>query len=325
MDLFSPILNQMVYLFAFIIIGYVLVKIKALHGEACATLSKLESKLFIPALVLSTFMNNFTVEKLGSGGLMLLLSAAVLVVTVPLAILFSRLIFKTDAYLVKIATYGLTFSNFGYMGNAIMSAVFPDIFLEYSILCMPLWILIYMWGVPTLLIAGNDRKDGEPISIKERLKPLCNPMFAAMIIGIIFGLSGFTKIIPQSLNSVIKVSGDCMSPIAMILTGMTIAQSDLVKMITKWQTYLLSTIRLLLIPSIFVLIFAFVPKSEVINDTFLICGLASLAMPLGLNTIVVPKGYGKDTTDAAGMALISHTLSIGTIPLMFLLLNTFVL
>lgn len=324
MNLFTPILNQMVYLFAFIVIGFLLIKIKALPADATATLSKLESKLFIPALVLYTFMNNFTVEKLGSGGLLLLLSSAILVVTVPLAIFISRLIFGSDKYLAKIATYGLSFSNFGYMGNAIMSAVFPDIFLEYSIFCMPLWVLIYLWGVPTLLIAESENKDGKT-GVADRLKPLCNPMFAAMIIGIIFGLTGFTSIIPDSVTSVVKVSGDCMSPIAMLLTGMTIAQSDLLKMITKWQTYVLSAVRLLVIPSLFVLIFSFIPKSDVINDTFLICALASLAMPLGLNTIVVPKGYGKDTTDAAGMALISHTLSIGTIPLMFLLLNAFVL
>lgn len=322
MELFEPILNQMVYLFAFIIIGYVLIKIKALTPEATATLSKLESKLFIPALVLYTFINNFTVEKLGAGGILLLLSAGVLVITTPLAIFLSRLIFGNDKYLAKIATYGLTFSNFGYMGNAIMSAVFPDIFLEYSIFCMPLWVLIYVWGVPTLLIAEN--VDGK-VSIKDKLKPLCNPMFCAMIIGIVIGLSGIGKFIPSSLTNVIKVSGDCMSPIAMILTGMTIAQSDLFKMITKWQTYLLSVVRLIAIPTLFILIFALIPKGEIINETFLICALASLAMPLGLNTIVVPKGYGKDTTDAAGMALISHTMSIGTIPLMFLLLNTLVL
>ncbi len=324
MEFFQPILNQMVYLFAFIVIGYLLIKIKALPAESTATLSKLESKLFIPALALYTFMNNFTVHMLGESGIILLLSIGMLVIIVPMAILGSRLIFGSDAYLKKIATYGLTFANFGYMGNAIMSNVFPEIFLQYNVFCMPLWVLIYLWGVPTLLIADN-KEGGEKVSLKEKLKPLCNPMFAAMIIGIIFGLTGFTDIIHPSITNVIKVSGDCMSPIAMILTGMTIAQSDLWKMVTKWQTYVLSAVRLLVFPTIFILIFALLPQNEIITETFLICALASLAMPLGLNTIVVPKGYGKDTTDAAGMALISHTLSIGTIPLMFLLLNVLVL
>ena len=201
MNFFEPILNQMIYLFALIFIGYVLIKIKAIPKESNATLSKLESMLFIPALALNTFMNNFTPQKLGSGGLLLLLSSAILVVAVPLAIFISRLIFKDDRYLAKIATYGLSFSNFGYMGNAIMSSVFPKIFLEYSIFCMPLWVLIYMWGVPTLLIAGSGKKEGEKIPLLQRLKPLCNPMFGAMIIGIIFAWASSVWLLPELVKS----------------------------------------------------------------------------------------------------------------------------
>lgn len=312
----------MVYLFAFIAIGYLLVKIRAVPAEAAGVLSKLEGKLFIPALALGTFMNNFTLERLGKYGIVLLLSAALLIVVIPSAILVSRLIFGSDKYMTKIATYGLSFANFGYMGNAVMSQVFPDIFLEYNVFCMPLWVMIYMWGVPTLLISSESE---EKPTILTRLKPLCNPMFAAMLIGIVLGLTGLVAYIPTSLKSVITVAGDCMSPIAMLLTGMTVAATDLMKMLKKWRIYVLSAVRLLLFPLVFILIFSLVPKGEIINDTFLICALASLAMPLGLNTIVVPGAYGKDTTDAAAMALISHTLSIGTIPLMFLLLNTLVL
>ena len=36
----------------------------------------------------------------------------------------------------------------------------------------------------------------------------------------------------------------------------------------------------------------------------------------------VPAAYGKDTSTAAGMALVSHLLSILTIPLIFILLKT---
>ena len=49
----------------------------------------------------------------------------------------------------------------------------------------------------------------------------------------------------------------------------------------------------------------------VIGYLLALCTVCSLAMPLGLNTIVVPNAYGKDTTVAAGM----------TIPLVFWLFN----
>ena len=150
-------------------------------------------------------------------------------------------------------------------------------------------------------------------------------MFIAMIIGMIIGITGAAKFIPDSITSVIKVSGDCMSPIAMLLTGMTVAASDLKLLLTKWKTYLLSVVRLLLIPIVFILIFSILPKSEIINETFLTCAICAISMPLGLNTIVVPGGYGKDTTDAAGMALISHTLSVVTIPFVFSIFNMLVL
>jgi predicted permease len=56
-------------------------------------------------------------------------------------------------------------------------------------------------------------------------------------------------------------------------------------------------------------------------ETLEVCILCALAMPLGLNTVVIPAAYGRNTSQAAGMALVSHMLSCFTIPLMFLLLQ----
>jgi predicted permease len=56
----------------------------------------------------------------------------------------------------------------------------------------------------------------------------------------------------------------------------------------------------------------------------MLCTVCSLAMPLGLNTIVIPNAYGRDTTVAASMALISHMASVGTIPLIFMLFEAVV-
>ena len=57
--------DKMVYLFGFIIIGYIIAKLKIVPRGSAGVLSKLENNLFIPALVLQTFMQNFTRETLG--------------------------------------------------------------------------------------------------------------------------------------------------------------------------------------------------------------------------------------------------------------------
>ena len=309
MAIFTTTLSQMAFLFSLIVIGFILTKSKIVTTDAAGILAKLENNLFIPALVLNTFVQNFTVERLQSAWQVLLASIILLLVVIPLAIGVSKLMTK-DQYIRNIYTYGLCFSNFGFMGNAVVSALFPDIFLEYLIFTLPLWMGIYLWGAPSLLMS-----DGSKQTLKSRLKSFTNPMFIAMLVGIILGLIGVN--LPNWLNSVISSSANCMSPIAMLLTGITVANIDLVKTFKNGQIYLISLVRLLVFPLLFLVIFMFLPLPE----TIMICAICSLAMPLGLNTIVIPSAYGKDTSAAAGMAIISHILSCITIPLVLSLLT----
>ena len=310
MNIFTSTLSQLAFLFGFIIIGYLLVKIRVLNSNSASVLSKLENNVFIPALVMGTFIKNFTIERIASAWKLLLLSFVIGLIVIFFAIIVSKMVTK-DKYIRNIYTYGLSFSNFGFMGNAVVSSLFPDIFFEYLIFTLPLWIMIYLWGVPRLLLADAEKKQ----SLKESLKSFVNPMFIAMIIGMVIGLSGIS--LPRSLQNLITVSGDCMSPIAMILTGMIVSSISLKKTFTNIPIYVVSMIRLLVMPFIFIGITSFFSMS----NTAFVCALCSLSMPLGLNTIVIPSALGKDTSIAAGMALISHLLSCVTIPLVFMLIN----
>ena len=104
-----------------------------------------------------------------------------------------------------------------------------------------------------------------------------------------------------------------MSPLAMILTGFVVANFSIKKLATVKRIYLASVLRLIILPFLFVLAF----KLLNINDTVIMLTLCATAMPLGLNTVVFPAAYGGDTTPGASMALISHLMSIITIPIMF--------
>ena len=188
---------------------------------------------------------------------------------------------------------------------------------------LPFWFGIYLWGVPVLLIGNDGQKKG----IASRLKRFVNPMFISMLIGIVLGmLCGWVgNFIPKAVLSVVDVAGSCMSPVAMLLTGITVGKINLLSLLKKWRLYLITIVKLLVYPLLFITVFAFVPQNAVINDTTLKCAMCVMCMPMGLNAIVIPAGYGKDTTDAAGLALISHTLSVATIPLMFMLFQAVVL
>lgn len=308
MGILLATLNQTSFLFGLIVVGYILVKCKVLPENAATVLSKLENTVFIPALVMGTFIEHFTIERILATRELLAVSSVIVCLAIPLAILVSKMVSK-DRYIQKICIYGLSFSNFGFMGNAVVSNLFPDIFFEYLIFTLPLWIVIYLWGVPKLLVADAEKKQ----TLRESMKSFVNPMFIAMLIGMIIGLLHIP--LPRWIVSIIDVSGDCMSPIAMILTGITVSSISLKKTFTDIKIYLVSIVRLLIIPLIFIAVVSFFD----ISQTLYVCGLCSLAMPLGLNIVVIPSAYGRDTSVAAGMAVISHLLSVITIPLIFLL------
>ena len=316
MDIFYTTLSQMGYLFLLILLGFILAKLKAIPENTSTVLAKLENNLFIPALVFGTFINNFTLDKISSYLPSLAVSSVITLLMIPVALGFSKLCSK-DSYIRNYYVYGFTFSNFGFMGNAVVMAVFPDVFPEYIVFCLPLWVLIYMWGVPSLLIP----REGEKKSFLSRFKAFLNPMFVSIFIGMIAGIvfSRFSLTLPGFTENVVKVCGDCMSPVAMLLTGITVSKMNFKKTFADIGIYLSSILRLVVFPVVTIFVMSlldFVPESAVI------CAVCAMSMPLGLNTIVVPSAYGKDTSVSTGMALVSHTLSCITIPLMFLLMET---
>ena len=309
MSIFTSTLSQMVFLIIMIAIGFIIAKIKAIPQNSASVLAKLENNVFIPCLVMGTFINNFTVDRLGETWKLFAFSFIIMIVIVPLSIFIPKLVTK-DGFTRNIYTYGLAFSNFGFMGNSVVKALFPELFWQYLIFTLPLWILIYLWGVPALLMPSNEERGG----IAGRLKNLLNPMLIAMLVGMVIGICDIP--LYSGVSNVITTLGDCMSPVAMLLTGITVASISFKKVFTNVSIYAVSIIRLIVIPVVFIAVLTSLPLS----DDFIICAVCSLSMPLGLNTIVIPSAYGKDPTVASGMALISHLLSCITIPIIFFVL-----
>ncbi len=316
MEIFFTTLSQMGYLFLLILLGFILAKLKAIPDNASTVLAKLENNLFIPALVLGTFIKNFTLDKIASYLPSLAVSLAITLLMIPVAFELSKICSK-DSYVRNYYIYGFTFPNFGFMGNAVVMAVFPEIFAEYIVYCLPMWAFIYMWGVPSLLIPS----EGEKKSFVSRFKAFLNPMFVSIFVGMILGIlfGRYSIVLPAFVGNVVDVCGDCMSPVAMLLTGITVAKMDFRKTFADIGIYLSSILRLIVLPVAAIFAFSLL---DFIPDTAVTCAVCAMSMPLGLNTIVVPSAYGKDTSISTGMALISHTLSCVTIPLMFLLMET---
>ena len=306
MQVFSTTLNQMLVLFLFIALGYFLNLKGILPLNTSLAISRLETNVLLPCLVFVTFYKYCTIEYLSLKWVYIAYGGALTVVFVIVGLVLSR-IFAKENYLQKIYAYSFTVANISFMGNAVVLGTFGDeVLFDYMFFTLPLQLYIYSYGIASL--------KPQNAANKFSLKSFINPMFISMAIGI---LSGVLEIpVPSFLLTAVSSAGACMSPLAMILTGFIIGNYSLKKLASEKKVYIASVLRLIVLPLIYVLILKLLnTDSDIIKVV-----LCATAMPLGLNTVVFPAAYGGDTTAGASMALISHLMSVITIPIMFALI-----
>ena len=153
------------------------------------------------------------------------------------------------------------------------------------------------------------------------LKCLLNPIIISILFSMIVGLSGLGKHLPAFLNTAIADCSACQGPLAMILTGFIIGGYRIPEILKNGKVYLATLLRLIVLPLLFILGLRFFGAGEV----SLRMTLFAFATPLGLNTVVFPAAYGGETKTGASMALVSHTLCLVTIPLMYTFLESVIL
>ncbi len=309
-------LKQMLTMFFLILVGFILRKKSVLPKDADTVLAKLETCVFIPAVLMFNQMTQCTVETFKTdytlimyGGI--IITAAILM-AYPLSKLFVRKINTPgDAYLRDIYKYALTFGNFGLMGNFIILGVWgSEVFYKYSLFTFFPAILSSSWGLYVLV--PKDKNAG----ILENLKKgFINPPVIGLVAGMLIGLLGIGKYIPDFALKAIENAGSCQGPIAMLLAGFVIGGFDFKQLLTNKKVYAATLLRLIIIPAILMLIMKLLGMS----DETMTLALITFATPLGMNTIVFPAAYGGDTKPGAAMAMISHVAAVATIPLMYLI------
>jgi predicted permease len=308
MNLFAPTLTQMTILLFFLLCGYLMQKTKYLPENSPAVLSKLENMVFMPALVLDTLSTKFTVESLSSSWRIFAAGMIFTAVSVPVGLLLSG-ICSRDSYIRKLFAYGLCFPNTGFVGNAIFKALFPDQFFLYLIFTLPQTLLVYAWGVPFLL-APTNIQTAVPRK-RQMIHSFLNPTFLATFVGIVIGLSGLR--LPYVLSTIITTANNCMSPVAMLLTGITVAHYKLAELLRDRGVYIVSFLRLIALPALVGILCVVLQLPELYTT----CLIGTAALPLGLNTVVIPAAYGREQPTGTSMALISHGVSVITIPILF--------
>lgn len=301
-QVFLLTLQKVAFLLVIIFIGFFMRRKGMLEREAATLLSRLTTHLFSPAYILSTLPQNFTVEKLGSNGLILLISLGCLLVAVFLGRFLAFRLGRSD-FEKKSLCYAFTFANTGYFGYPVVQGVFGDeVLAQFLVFCIPFNIVLYSYGYGLFM----DHKNG--FSVK---KVLFSPVMISYYAAILLGLSGIR--LPAFLSDAASALGACMSPASMLSAGIVLGAAGLGGLLSLPRSYLYTAIRLVGLPVLFGIPLYFMQ----IRGIYLVLPIAALSMSIGLNTVVFPTSFGHDASENAKHCFVSVIFSIITLPVIF--------
>lgn len=301
----SAMFDQMIVLFAAILIGYLITKLGVMDKGANKVLSALIVNLANPLLILSSVMTD---ERMLSNLQVLLLTGVVALCyafMIGSSFLIPRIL-RAPQNEANIYRFMYIFSNVGYMGYPVVSALFgPGAVFYVTVFVMLFQVLFWSYGVH--LVKGESR-------FRFSLSLLKSPCIISALLAYVIYFSGmrFPAIVRESLSFL----GDMTSPLCMLVIGCSLAQMPLKTVFTRWRVYLLALVKMIAVPLLaYGVLHLFVTNELILGVTIVI-----LCMPVATNVPIICCQCGIDEDLGASGVFLTTLLSMATIPMMMQLL-----
>lgn len=315
------IFKQVVIMFILAGVGYAMYKAKKISDEGSKSLGNILIFLSLPCVIINGFLVERTPERIQG----LILSAILALVVILLSMLISRICCGRHA----LDNFAGSFANPGFFGVPLIVASFESGAVFY-IAAFIAFLNLFQWtyGVG-LLQKSNEQglliKNETHVSFGSRLaegirqnskKLVKAPFMIAIVIGLFFF---FTAIpMPEILGKCVSFIAGINTPLAMFTIGIYMAQTNLLKMFIKPRLYLVSLVKLVIIPVITLLLLKVLPFD---NETMKMCILIAAACPVGSNIAVYAQLHKKNYGYAVETVVVSTIFSIITIPAIITLAN----
>ena len=295
MEIVTVLLKQVLIMYILIFIGYYAYKRKLISDQGSKDIGKVLLNIVIPVVVIS----NFCVERTPDKVTELLSSAVISLICMAVSIMTAVLIYHKRN---RVDEFSVAFSNAGFIGIPLVQATLGSGAVFYiSIMIVLINLLQWTYGVFTIT---DDRKY---INVRQVAK---NPIVISVLIGIV--VFALNIKLPSIVRSVFSIISGINTPLAMLVSGVYLAQSDILTIIKKKDVYLVCFVRLILIPLLVTVIMKVIPLGSV--DLKLAILLAGAA-PVGSNVAIFASQYGKDYKRGIENVCVSTLLCIASLPL----------
>lgn len=301
----SAMFDQMIVLFASILIGYAVTKAGVLHQDANRMLSGLIVNLTNPLLILSSVMTD---ERLLTNGQVLQLTGVAAVCyafLIATSFLVPRLL-RAQQNEAGVYRFMYIFSNIGYIGYPIVSALFGPGAVFYATVFVLLFQLL-CWSYGVHLIEGEAR-------FRFSLSVLRSPCIISALAAYVIYFSGVR--FPPVVRQAVSFLGEITSPLCMLVIGCSLAQMSLRSVFVRWRVYVLAGIKMVAVPLlVYGVLHRFVTNELILGVTVVI-----LSMPVATNAPIICCQCGVDEELASSGVFLTTLVSVVSIPALMWLL-----
>lgn len=313
------VLAKVIGVFIMVLIGYGANKIGWLPIESSKYLSKIVINIAAPCVVIHSMSQQELSQKTISVMFMVFgLAFAMYIFSWLLSMLIVKAL-KINTDQRGVYKNFLIFTNNAFMGFPVAYALFGSDGMFVMVLAnvmMP--IFLYTLGVHNLHKPGQ--LEGTKFQVfKQRVKNMINPPVLSTLIGLAIFLLQIP--IPVVIGDVLDSVGSMMAPLCMIVIGLQLTESSPTQVMTNHKLIIVSFFRLIIIPALM-----FTPLYLLNVDPLVICIMTLNAMlPCSAVCVALAEEYKNDVKLAAEGTFLTTLFSIATIPVIGVLLTTFVL
>ena len=300
------IINSMIELFIMIFIGYLLFKLGVFDKNFNQKLTKLILHVTMPALIINSVLEQ-TVKPQAKTVEMTFFVAVAMYVLMPVAGIIVAKLIKADIKKQGLYAFMITFSNVGFMGFPIISAIYGGTAVFYTA------IINIIFNVASFTIGVMLLKYGGGANTKISFSKIFSPgvIFSVLAVFIYIFDIRFTATIEKTIGNL----GSTTTPLAMLLMGSTLATMPVRQVFNEGRIYLFCIIKQIIIPVILYPTVKFFIKDNLLFGVVMVL----LMMPVATNAIMFTIEYNADEKLAAKSVFISTVMSLVTIPLIIFL------
>lgn len=153
---------------------------------------------------------------------------------------------------------------------------------------------------------------------KTLVQALLSPSVVATVAGFIFFVAKIN--LPTVSISALNYIGNMNTPLAMMVAGVTIAQTNIVKLFLKIRIYYITFIKLILIPIAMLFLFVQLNLPEVVMLTAVLAAACPTAATINLFSIRYEKNY----LYASELFTLTTILSVVSVPIVMTIAGYFV-